>query len=259
MTVEKVLFIISDRLSCVTVCHFFKYDKKQQMKKAAIRLRYYILWDKEMNEMPTERFYRLSEAKKRAIREAAKKEFTRVPYEKASINQIIQNAEISRGSFYTYFEDKRDVLKYLFEESCEKLKHVCEEKMEKSHGDYLLVLEMMFEHFVGKLQETKEMMDFFRNVFSSTENMSLLGLDGMPSPEKPLEEGSPVRQVYREIDRSLLRYDDLDTVTALVSMGGMALMFAIRQYYDYPEQLERIRANFYRSVQLLRCGAYRNN
>ena len=35
--------------------------------------------------MPTERFYRLPEAKKQVIRQAAIKEFARVPFEKASI------------------------------------------------------------------------------------------------------------------------------------------------------------------------------
>ena len=37
----------------------------------------------------------------------------RVPYEKVSINQIIHNADISRGSFYTYFVDKKDLLEYI--------------------------------------------------------------------------------------------------------------------------------------------------
>ena len=36
--------------------------------------------------MPTERFYRLPEMKRKIIREAAVKEFARVPYEKVSIN-----------------------------------------------------------------------------------------------------------------------------------------------------------------------------
>ena len=54
--------------------------------------------------MPTERFWRLPEAKRQMIREAALQEFARVPYEKVSINQIIHNADISRGSFYTYPE-----------------------------------------------------------------------------------------------------------------------------------------------------------
>ena len=71
--------------------------------------------------MPTERFYRLPEAKKQVIRQAAIKEFARVPFEKASINQIIQNADISRGSFYTYFEDKQDVVRYIFEDNARQM------------------------------------------------------------------------------------------------------------------------------------------
>lgn len=53
--------------------------------------------------MPTERFYRLPEAKKQVIRQAAIKEFARVPFEKVSINQIIQNADISRGMLLHLF------------------------------------------------------------------------------------------------------------------------------------------------------------
>ena len=46
--------------------------------------------------MPTERFYKLPEEKKKAIRDAAMEECIRVPFEKVSINKIIQNAGISR-------------------------------------------------------------------------------------------------------------------------------------------------------------------
>ena len=64
--------------------------------------------------MPTERFLHLSESKKALIREAAIKEFSRVPIEKVSINKIVQNANIFRGSFYKYFEYKEDHLGYIF-------------------------------------------------------------------------------------------------------------------------------------------------
>ena len=63
--------------------------------------------------MPTERFLRLPKEKIEAIRIAAAKEFMRVPLEEASINRIVHDADISRGSFYTYFEDKQDLLKWL--------------------------------------------------------------------------------------------------------------------------------------------------
>ena len=63
--------------------------------------------------MPTQRFLNLKESKKNAILEAAANEFARVPYSAVSINQIIKEAEISRGSFYTYFEDKDDLMHYM--------------------------------------------------------------------------------------------------------------------------------------------------
>jgi AcrR family transcriptional regulator len=63
--------------------------------------------------MPTERFMRLPEAKKLGIWKAAFDEFSRTTLDKISINRIIRAAGISRGSFYTYFEDKWDLLNYL--------------------------------------------------------------------------------------------------------------------------------------------------
>ena len=91
--------------------------------------------------MPTERFYRLPEAKKQVIRQAAIKEFARVPFEKASINQIIQNADISRGSFYTYFEDKQDVVRYIFEDNARQMQECCERELDKNDGNLFDMLE----------------------------------------------------------------------------------------------------------------------
>ena len=71
--------------------------------------------------MPTERFLRLPKEKIEAIRIAAAKEFMRVPLEEASINRIVHDADISRGSFYTYFEDKQDLLKWLIYAQAEQL------------------------------------------------------------------------------------------------------------------------------------------
>ena len=85
--------------------------------------------------MPTERFYRLPEEKKRSICSAAVKEFARVPLDKVSINQIIKEADISRGSFYTYFEDKWDLLACIFEDSQNRLRDFCREALITSGGN----------------------------------------------------------------------------------------------------------------------------
>ena len=58
--------------------------------------------------MPTNTFFKLSKEKQNNIIEASLKEFKRVLLRDASINKIIKDANIPRGSFYNYFEDIND-------------------------------------------------------------------------------------------------------------------------------------------------------
>lgn len=59
--------------------------------------------------MPKRLYFALSLEKQTNIYEAALQEFSEQPYDQASINQVIQRASISRGSFYLYFADKEDL------------------------------------------------------------------------------------------------------------------------------------------------------
>ena len=61
-----------------------------------------------------ETFVKLSKEKKDKIIKAAKKEFARVPFEQTSIKNIVEDADIARGSFYQYFESKEDLLRVYF-------------------------------------------------------------------------------------------------------------------------------------------------
>lgn len=169
--------------------------------------------------MPTERFYRLPEAKKHNIREAAMKEFARVPFEKASINQIIHNADISRGSFYTYFEDKQDVVRYLFEESSNKMRKFCQHELEENHGDYFAMMEELFEYSVKTMQESEDMLNVAKNVFSYEENAKLIGMQGFPSPEEAEKGDGPTRWLFSLVDKSRLRWTDFEHFLALVGMS----------------------------------------
>ncbi|GAB4400196.1 MAG: TetR/AcrR family transcriptional regulator [Anaerolineales bacterium] len=63
--------------------------------------------------MPKQTFFNLPEEKRSAVVDAAIDEFAEYGFESASINRIVANSGISKGSFYQYFEDKRDVFMYL--------------------------------------------------------------------------------------------------------------------------------------------------
>lgn len=63
--------------------------------------------------MPKQTFLNLPEEKRNVVISAAVDEFAEYGFEAASINRIVANSGISKGSFYQYFEDKRDVFMYL--------------------------------------------------------------------------------------------------------------------------------------------------
>ncbi len=59
--------------------------------------------------VPTQTFFHLPKEKQKTLLKAAINEFTQYSFENASINQIIKEASIPRGSFYMYFRDKEDL------------------------------------------------------------------------------------------------------------------------------------------------------
>lgn len=65
--------------------------------------------------MPSKRFEKLSDTKREKIIWAIINEFVESGYDGASINSVIKKADISRGSFYTYFENKDDMFAYVMD------------------------------------------------------------------------------------------------------------------------------------------------
>lgn len=63
--------------------------------------------------MPKETFFNLPEEKRSLISKVAIEEFAEHSFDRASINRIVANSGIAKGSFYQYFEDKKDLFLYL--------------------------------------------------------------------------------------------------------------------------------------------------
>ncbi|KUG04584.1 transcriptional regulator, tetr family [hydrocarbon metagenome] len=66
--------------------------------------------------MPKETFFNLPESKRTRIIDAAIDEFSKSHYSNVTIDNIVKNAEIPKGSFYQYFQNKDDLYVYLFTE-----------------------------------------------------------------------------------------------------------------------------------------------
>lgn len=63
--------------------------------------------------LPKETFFNLPPDKRERVIDAALDEFAERSYHDARVTAIAENAGIAKGSFYQYFEDKKDLFKYI--------------------------------------------------------------------------------------------------------------------------------------------------
>lgn len=116
--------------------------------------------------MPTQTFMNLPDEKKKKILLAAKKEFTRVPLSEASINNIITDAEIARGSFYQYFVSKQDLLEYLVEKVNEKMKKNLRDKLQ-ANGNIFDTFISFYDNLVI-ISKNESNREFYKTLFKNS-------------------------------------------------------------------------------------------
>lgn len=63
--------------------------------------------------MPKQTFFHLPEQKRQTIEQAALDEFSAHGFDHSNMNRIVAHSGIAKGSFYQYFEDKKDLYFHL--------------------------------------------------------------------------------------------------------------------------------------------------
>lgn len=205
--------------------------------------------------MPTDRFFRISEEKRESILSAAMEEFARTSFEKASINQIIRGAGISRGSFYTYFDGKEDLLSFLMKDYCEKLKHLCCGELERNQGSYVSLLLFLYDHLERQFQETRSMLHVFRNTLVSREELVWGDLfDWMNWA--PFARGEPpFGWLFDRVRLEGSGMEDEKRRYAVFLLGMSALSSAFKQRIQNPGQHRWIREMLCHELQILQDAA----
>ncbi|MDO5417129.1 MAG: TetR/AcrR family transcriptional regulator [Lachnospiraceae bacterium] len=207
--------------------------------------------------MPTERFYHLPQEKKNLIREAAIEEFSRTSVEKASINKIVQRAEISRGSFYTYFADKEDVLYYIFDDLILQVQNFCKEALLKNRGNFWILMERLMDYII----------DIYEGRKSLVENQSAAGHEVMAKilsercgqvGEDDREKSSWQGQLYQMTDCSHLKVENFEEFRILFALCINCMMPIIGESCRAGIQREESRSTFQKQLCYIKFGAVKS-
>lgn len=168
-------------------------------------------------------FYNLPYEKRKRITDAVIKEFMERPNEKVSINRIIKTAEISRGSFYQYFDDKVDLIeiitKTMFDESSNKAKEI----LKLSCGDLFVMYIKMFDYF-DDYSSQKQTMKIMRNIVDSFKANDDLVSEYL---KNRFNMALTNNEIYTMVDRQNLKFQDNESVKCLIEILTQVLKNAI--------------------------------
>ena len=103
-------------------------------------------------------FYNLPEEKRQRIINAVMQEFASSATEKVSINRIIKAANISRGSFYQYFDDKVDLVEVLVKTFADLSVEGGRKALQYSNGDIFYTYEKLFDIITDFGKDKKQKM-----------------------------------------------------------------------------------------------------
>ena len=111
--------------------------------------------------MPYPTFYKLDENKQNIILNQAKIEFSNYLFEDASINRIIKEINISRGSFYLYLKNNK----------------IFKEKSIKHNKDIKKVFVDLFEHALAQTEENKKLIKNIFINFNTNHALKIIPID----------------------------------------------------------------------------------
>lgn len=195
--------------------------------------------------MPTKTFVNLPKEKRLRILRAAKKEFSRVPLDKAVIANIVKEAEIPRGSFYQYFDNVEDLFVYLihYMYGIDRKKFV--KYLREAENDVYEALKRKFSHTIDNLtiEENRQFrLNIMSAIFSDKSNYDIV----LP---KIMEPGTEVDIKYfpPEVQKS----KNSQSLLSIIKMIGKA---CLEKYLIRAASEEEIKNNYNDYIDFLKVS-----
>lgn len=162
--------------------------------------------------MPKETFFNLKLDKREKIETALVNEFSRTTFEKASISNIIEEAQIPRGSFYQYFEDKEDAVKYIMQKYAEMEKEKLYNLLLEAKGNIFEATLKMYDYVI-EVSENEKYLKICKNIIQELRKNNVNVFEQLPSKKEQNELNKIIDTSNLNIDKK----DDLDYIMKILT------------------------------------------
>ena len=199
--------------------------------------------------MVKQTFLNLSIDKQNRVLEAAKKEFSTYALNKASVANIIKDADIPRGSFYQYFNDLEDIFYYVLDTHSKEIRKRLTDNLVKYKGDIIKSFADLYQFILNKVSSEKEK-DYFKNILLymdyKTEKMFL------PNLEDNLNE------IVQLVNIDMLNINSRLQVIYIIEIIEALMMHNLVQIFQRSLSKEKNLEIFLKELFLIKDGIFKN-
>ena len=199
--------------------------------------------------MPTSTFNKLSDDKKKLLEKAAIKEFSNYTYDDVSINRIIREIRMPRGSFYLYFENKEDLYLYIMDKYVINYINNLGAFIRQNNGDIILSYEYAFDKVV----------DYCKNgINAKLVSHFLRGLTHrIDVKTKELNRQKALEQIFVDINSDYFVDDSKDNLFYVFDLLTNTLIHSLIEYLVLEVDINLIKKKYYAQLKIIRKGIYK--
>lgn len=200
--------------------------------------------------MPTKAFYNLNDDKQKMILNAAVKEFSNKLFDEASVNQIIKDINMPRGSFYLYFENKKDIYLYILDKYHIQLAELINKEISENKGKifsaFIDIYDIILNNSDPKLKKLTN------NIFQNMNSEQLFKIFPMNDSKKS-----------ELILKDNINFDEIDIIPeqldVLISILIPLLFQNISQAFRDIDNREEIKKLYIKQIEIIKKGIERDD
>lgn len=202
--------------------------------------------------MPTKTFFNLSDEKRNRLIQVSMKEFSTHSFNDASINAIIKNASISRGSFYQYFENKEDLYFYLIKRAMSESKRLFKNEIIQAKGDLFVGVRNFFPKHLSIVMNNTHA-NFYKQLYLHMDYKSSNQMTPVEHKKKH-EDQKEKDDFFSLFDLNLLKIETQEEFKELSRFIMSTMLREIVRGFAGECELDEVEKNFCRKLNWIEYG-----
>lgn len=199
--------------------------------------------------LPSETFHKLPVEKRNSILNAIKKEFSRVPIEEISVNRIVEESKIAKGSFYQYFKDKNDAIIYILKEFIYSKKQEIKRIIKVNNGDVFKSAIIVFDSIVSDKQDSEDI-NFIKN---AVHGIASKGINLMDIKDETCIESCDI-SILECIDISRYNINGMKEIKAMLELIIRSLGTAVIGALNNIDKYEELKKELVLQLKIIQRG-----